>query len=353
MKRFTAFLICFFILTALPVPVFYAFRDLIPSENTENKASAAFPTLQDGSYASWPKRFEAWFSDTLPFKTQLIRLYRGTQQLLGTDYEASDVIRGTGDWLHYRKTLENYKGLLRFSDNELVTMRDALTGFFAEMEAQGRQVLFYIAPDKEQVYPETMPAAILRVSELSAGDQVSAWLSSETAFPVFYPKAELQAAAGTMPIYFRTDTHWNELGGFLAAQQIREAFTGIPRTLPQWHYAPEPGKDLANMLGLSSRMTEENAVAIDFGDGLEVRKTGTIDHGTLQWYESDAGNGKLMVIGDSFSEYFLRSAIHDVGRIVFVTYGELSRIDMAAEDPDYIVLMLVERNLPFLLNGIW
>ena len=101
-------------------------------------------------------------------------------------------------------------------------------------------------------------------------------------------------------------------------------------------------------------MEEKNAVLIDFNDGINVRKTETIEHGTIQRFTSDAPSGKkLMIIGDSFSEYFLRSAIHDVSEVLFVTFGELHRIDPIAEAPDYTVVMLVERNLPFLLNGIY
>ena len=55
----------------------------------------------------------------------------------------------------------------------------------------------------------------------------------------------------------------------------------------------------------------------------------------------------------SFSEYCLRSAIHDTNEVLFVTYGQLSLIDLEAEHPDYLVIMLVERNLPFLLNGFY
>ncbi|MBQ6509152.1 MAG: hypothetical protein IJI07_06740 [Flexilinea sp.] len=108
------------------------------------------------------------------------------------------------------------------------------------------------------------------------------------------------------------------------------------------------------MLGLSEVMKERNAVLIDFNDGITPQKTETIEHGTVQRYISDApSDKKLMIIGDSFSEYFLRSAIHDVSEILFVTYGELERIDPIAEAPDYIVVMLVERNLPFLVSGFY
>ena len=357
MKKSTViFLICFVLLTFAPVPVFYAFRPMIAQKNTENKAESAFPELSLSNYTTWPKRFESWLSDTLPFKTQLIELFRGTQYRLGLEYRQSDVIRGEDDTLFYRATVENYKGMERFTDDELRVIRDNLTNFFARMEGMGTKSLLYIAPDKEQVYGELMPSDIRVVSEESRADQTAAYLREEIEYPVLYEKDALKALSERFPVYFKTDTHWNELGGYFAARAIREAFTGVSADSgdPQYHYFPEDGKDLAAMLGIEEMETEPNTVLIDFNDGVTVNKTATVDHGTLQRFTSDApAHKKLMIIGDSFSEYFLRSAIHDVDEILFVTYGELSMVDIEAEAPDYLVVMLVERNLPFLLNGFW
>ena len=108
------------------------------------------------------------------------------------------------------------------------------------------------------------------------------------------------------------------------------------------------------MLGLSEQIPERNGVAIDHNDGINVWKPETVDHGKLQRFMSDAPDKKkMLLIGDSFSEYFMQSAIHDITEIHFVTYGELYRIDLVQESPDYVVIMLVERNLPFLVHGFY
>lgn len=349
------FLILFFILIGLPVFLFYAFPTLIPRENTENKAAENFPTLADGSFASWPKRFESWFSDNLPFKTQFIHLYRGLQNRFADDFEQSQVIRGADDWLFYRPTIENYKGLERFSDEELEQIRANLSDFFDHMEAQGSKCLFYIAPDKEQVYDAKMPARIRRVSELSRGDQVYEMLRQETDYRVIYPKAFFREIAESTPLYFSTDTHWNELGGWYAAQQIRRAFEGSEDPIHpiEYEFFEDNGKDLAGTLGLSKAIPEKNAVSLHFKDGIHAEKNGTMLNGAFQMYTSDAPKADMILIGDSFSEYYQRSAIHDVSDIAFITYGDLSILHMEDYSPTYIVLMLVERNLPFLLNRIY
>lgn len=355
-KHELLFLIFFALMTLAPVPVFYLFREQIGYKNTENKTESEFPTLSTQNYSTWPRRFEEWLSDTLPFKTQFIELYRGFQYRCGLDFIQSDVIRGREETLFYRKTVENYKGITRFTDEELHTAEQNLSGFFRQMEARGSSCLLYIAPDKEQVYGKFMPERIRRISDESRADQLAGYLSERVNYPVLYPKAALSELAADLPIYFSTDTHWNELGGYFASEQIRAAFTGesLSTEVPDYHYYDQHGKDLAGMLGLSESMIEKNSVLLDFDDGINTKKTGTIEHGTIQRYVSDAPSGKkLMIIGDSFSEYYLRSAIHDVSEIIFVTYGQLYRIDPIEEAPDYIVVMLVERNLPFLVSGFY
>lgn len=350
------FLICFIILIFAPVPVFYLFRDRIGYKNTENKTIGEFPELSTENYSTWPKRFEEWFSDVLPFKTQFIELYRGFQLHSGLDFAQSDVIRGSGGYLFYRTTIENYKGISRFTDEELERIRENLEGLFGNLESQGAKCLLYIAPDKEQVYPSLMPANIRRISPDSRADQVAAYLSGHGNFTVLYPKTRLTELSRTEPVYYTTDTHWNNLGGWIAATQVRSAFTGEPERedLPQFHYYDSEGKDLAGMLGLSEQIPEKNGVDIDYHDSINVWKPETVDHGKLQRFMSDAPvQKKMLLIGDSFSEYFMQSAIHDITEIHFVTYGELYRIDLTEEAPDYVVVMLVERNLPFLVHGFY
>ena len=355
-KRQFLFLIAFILLTFAPVPVYPLLKERIGHKNTENKAAAAFPELTPGNYTTFPRRFEEWLSDNLPFKTQFIELFRGFQFLAGTDYEQSDVIRGKEENLFYRVTVDNYKGLEQFSEQELETIQNHLSGFFGRMEESGTQCLLYIAPDKQQILSRYMPDRFRRVSEVSRGDRTAEWLSERISQTVLYPKQKLTEISMTHPVYFKTDTHWNELGGAAAAAQIRAAFSGTdaPEDIPAYHFYEEKGKDLAMMLGLSDRIREENAVLIDFNDNVESHKAETREYGRIQRFTSNAPvHKKLMIIGDSFSEYFLRSAIHDVDEVLFVTYGQLSLIDFEAEKPDYLVVMLVERNLPFLLNGFY
>lgn len=359
MKKSTwLFLIFFFLLIFAPIPVFSVFKEQIGYKNTENKAESSFPELNHRNFSTWPKRFEEYLSDTLPFKTQFIELFRGFQLKCGLDFTQSDVIRGKDNILFYRKTKNNYKGLTRLSEEELAQMTENLKSFFTDMENRGVKCLFYIAPDKEQVYSSRMPEAIFRVTEESMADQAVDYLKENMAYPVLYPKAELRELSEILPIYYDTDTHWNNLGGWAAARQIKEAFSGeaADMTPPEFHRYDSEGKDLAGMLGISELIPENNAVEIDYNDGLGIFKTQTIDFGSIQRFTSDdtdlSKHKRLMVIGDSFSEHYVRAALHDIKDILFVTYGDLDLIDFEAEIPDYLVIMLVERNLPFLLSPV-
>ncbi len=358
MKKQIIFLLFFILLTFMPIPVFTIFREQIGYKNTENKAISEFPELNRQNFSTWPKRFEEWLSDTLPFKTQFIELFRGFQLKSGLDFTQSDVIRGKENLLFYRKTIENYKGISRFSDAELEIITANLKAFFEQMENRGTKCLFYIAPDKEQVFNSFMPENIRRISTESRADQLTVYLKEHLPYPVIYPKAQFHETMKRYPIYYNTDTHWNNLGGWFAARQIKSVFTGEDESViePQFHYYERKGMDLAGMLGLSERIPELNAVEMEFDDGLGIYKTQTINYGNLQRFTNDDPHSeqhkKLLVIGDSFSEYFIRSAIHDIKDILFITYGDLYLIDLKEESPDYLVIMLVERNLPFLLSGI-
>ena len=71
-KHDLIFLLFFILLTFAPIPVFRVFREQIGYKNTENKAESDFPELNSQNFSTWPRRFEEYLSDTLPFKTQFI-----------------------------------------------------------------------------------------------------------------------------------------------------------------------------------------------------------------------------------------------------------------------------------------
>ena len=94
----------FFLFLAAPAVTFPFVKDHIDSENHENRRFAEKPDLSFGTLASFPKQFDDYFNDHLPYKNQLVMANTMKNDFLGVgttmmEYMTSSmVIRGKDNW---------------------------------------------------------------------------------------------------------------------------------------------------------------------------------------------------------------------------------------------------------------
>ena len=356
MKR-TQILFCSFFLfiIILPVPVFFSFYSMIPHESTENKALTGFPQFQFSEYTSFPKNFETWFIDHLPFKEQMVHLSRVIEYKIFHRFDETESVLGKNQWFFYRKTLRNYKGIDSFSSKEQQKITENAEYIAQWLSERGVKSSFLIAPDKEQVYPELMPDYVKRISENNRGEGLSQFIYSHSQIKWIYPKKQLSEISVDLPVYFSTDTHWNDLSGCIAANWIvAELDPSFTHLSCQFESSISEGMDLSNMVSMKKVIREKNAVTILYDDEIVSEKTGSVDYGRIQRFHSNAENQeKIVILGDSFGEYLIEPLNHFYSDVIFLKYGSLPDIDLQAEGITKFSLVLVERNLSFLLDGIY
>ena len=121
-----------------------------------------------------------------------------------------------------------------------------------------------LVPDKSTVYPEHLPPSVTRVHPQSRLEQLLEYLSKHSDVPVVDLRRAMLAAKRQRSVYYRTDTHWNGWGEYVAYREIMEAparhFPELgPR--PQSSFRPEirPAEfsgDMAGMAGLQPLLSE-------------------------------------------------------------------------------------------------
>jgi len=136
----------------------------------------------------------------------------------------------------------------------------AAPGWLAE---RGIRFLVVIAPNKETIYPEYMPARLNRLRETTRLDQIVSHMRARSNLAIIDPRAALRSAKAGGTVYFRTDTHWNDAGAWLLHREIVarlhawypdvEARPAVPivRVSRGW------SGDLTTKLGLEGRIGED------------------------------------------------------------------------------------------------
>lgn len=276
----------------------------------ENREKAPFPQFGDDVFA----QFDEYFADRAPYRDLLIKLYNNVARKLGMLYESmlynddgddvytaiNNALFGQDDWLFYTgdNSLGYYKGTNIPTERELrayVARAEKVNAYF---KAQGKQFVIFIAPNKEQIYPEYMPRGISVKHAVKREDVIYDYFKEHSDVTVLYPKAQILDAKKTYITYYQQDTHWNKYGGWIGANCIFDALNVTPGnvTITQTTHS---GGDLANMATLSPSVY----TAYDVVYRTEI----SIKFNVSNLYESEITssneNGRhLLLLGDSFRE---------------------------------------------------
>lgn len=143
---------------------------------------------------------------------------------------------GRDDWLFLshdsNRVLHQVRGLTPATKDQLDGYRALAEQRRAAFERLGLQYLFVVAPTKELVYHDKLPDGMTVDDELFPPHQM-AGVIRDAGVPVELLLPALRAARSTLgEVYYRTDTHWNQVGGLAAyrviAAQIVDRIGGKP-----------------------------------------------------------------------------------------------------------------------------
>src|SRR5882672_1615463 len=215
----------------------------------------------------------------------------------------------------------------------LLAFAGRLERLAAYAAATGVPVVFAVAPDKETLYPEYLPKVQGPSSHCDLSEELRVALQGKRHLKTLDLHAPLQAGKAKERVYFKTDSHWNDVGGWRVARALLEGSCASRSACPK---LPEPSLsmktysgDLAAFIGLGAVLTEQY-VALEVPEGKREGR-------------------RLHVVGDSFAQsllHFLR-ADESVGEVSWWHYGT-GAIDfrpMVAARPDAILIVVVEREL--------
>jgi hypothetical protein len=118
---------------------------------------------------------------------------------------------------------------LQFSPQELLGLKKIQEGRRDWLAQRGIQYMFVIAPDKQSVYPEHLPSWLKPIRHHTKLDQFFDYMRTHSTVTVLDLRPALRAAKQIAPTYYKTDSHWNSFGGFVACQQILK---NLPQKTP-------------------------------------------------------------------------------------------------------------------------
>lgn len=202
---------------------------------SENRMLANMPPppkkLRD--LAVWRTGIDTFLSDHFGFRQWYIQRYQREMRHFDVIPASVPVLKGIDGWFFFTLfgTIDDFYGRIPLNDEQLqawITAQETKKRWLGE---RGIHYLLLVAPNKQSVHPQMLAANALATRGQSRYDQLLAKFGGQT--PDFMPDLRhiLRTKADEgQSLYYKNDTHWNDLGAYLA---FREAMKKLSAWFPE------------------------------------------------------------------------------------------------------------------------
>lgn len=355
-NKFGVILILFLCFLIMPNIIYRIFYKNFDHTNYENRIFASKPILVLTNINEYPKKYEEYFNDYLPFRNELVKLKNLNDIFVFKNIIHGGVLLGKDKWLFPKDLTEKYIGIEKynFTEKELEKAKNNLIHFRDELKKKNIDFIFMVCPDKQSIYFEYMPDYIKRKSIKSGTDIFVEYIKNNTDIKVVYPKEELLKYKDKYQLYYKYDNHWNNLGAYIGYSELMKSLNIYVDNIDNvnikslsanerfnfdiYHY-----NDLANLLGLSKIKYYNNDKAYIISN--YITKNYYVKDGFLYNSKAYSNENNIMMIKDSFSLNMIDYIATEFKQSEFILTYSFRNEDILKYKPDIVVFETVERVL--------
>ena len=331
----------------------------------ENRGLAARPALGTTPRQCWRfvLRYRDYFNDHFGLRPLLVRIHARASVAWLDSAPNERVLLGREGWLYlnkWDKGIESTRAVDPFTLEDLERWRRVLERRRDVLAQRGITYVLTVAPDKSTIYPEYLPPAVTRVYPQSRLEQLIDYLREHGDATLVDLRPALVAAKHQRPVYYLTDTHWNEWGAYVAYREIVAALRGRYPGLeakPASTFSVETLPDafsggLADMAGLGDYLREDEIRLTLLSPGISrTVSTESGRNGDVEFSAAESPNPaapRLVMLHDSFGDSLKPLLSEHFRRAAFFRTPRVSLQVLDREKPDVVIQEIVERSL---MNG--
>jgi len=353
----------FVVIISLPLVVQISGLNL-DVESFENRAMAEYPKYPKNikELNKWTDRFEAYINDNLPFRIFMMKNYNTFLYYLEASANKK-IILGENGWVfsNFDNVLNQYIGRSFLSKAKTKNFCDVIKRNADYFESRKIPFYFFIAPNKHTIYNEHLPSYTNKIIKQKRNfDIVRSYLKENTQVREVNIRPDLLEYKQKLPkLYYKTDTHWNGFGSFVAYLRVINAIKMHFKSLKKlsWidTYTKEEVKnktDLSNIMGLwnnlegveiNNRLKKNNRIKLErigAKQKFPAKETHIIE-------TKNKSGLVLLLLRDSFSTAMIPYYEHSFSKIIAThhNYGDWDTSLLLREKPDLVIFEVVERYL--------
>lgn len=345
---------CFF-LACILICFAFSFVPFEDDDQSENRRKADFPTEISEAF---PDQFDAFYQDHFPFRSFMIKKFYTLRKSIKDNPK---VIIGSDDWLFlnsspfdtYAKTnnsLGDFTGKTLLDETELAEYEAKMKKQKNFFDEHGIRFLIMIPPNKMSVYPELAPKAYRKLKAPYSRYEQTEDAIRKAGIPFINLKKLFEKDKGEYPLYYRTDTHWNDFGAYKAFQHLMNILMKKVPDIENVVAEPSPCGDNYRMSGAAEKCSDSHYTPVltfknDAGECVSED-----DSGYIRCTNPKAPYKEHILVGrDSFAERLIPYFSRMFQETTFIWSGKLSNEEMfdiiERETPDIVLYTFAERNL--------
>jgi len=329
-------------------------------ERREAASAPEFPPRSLKAALRLPVEWEPHYMDTFGLRDRLLRA-RSRLHWFGMGLSpTANIAKGSEGWVYTRvnQSREAWRGTLPMTSAELRLWTSALEQRRAWLESLGIRYLYVVAPNKETIYPEHVPADWRPVAPNAPSrlDQLLTAMQGEQVDILDLRPALHAARALDRPgdeVYTRLGSHWNGHGSRAAYEAIMESVrASFPetRTLGDTElvrlYNVGRGDSWGSHLYIDDLLLQREWLLVHQGGPRhELLVSGGDRTGPSRSQKLGQPGPRIMVFHDSFGPYIQGALAESFPKASFHWQPRFDPSDVLAERPELVIDFYVERAL--------
>lgn len=358
-NRIVASLFCLI----LVLPNLANFLSIKNDNAMDNRNLAKAPVLTIKNLPQFTTEYENYFNDNFGFRTELIRAYFYLKYKLFKSSTLSmqneKAYFGKDGFIFYKadKEYEDVQAKAPFTNNELASIRRNIIAESDYLKSKNIKFYIVIAPNKSTIYNDKLPVYVkYSESKQHRTDQFIDLLTNIPDINIIDLRAPLFDAKKNNQVYYKTDTHWNDIGSFYGYQAIMNKIKiDYPNLTPISYDDFEEGPrnkfsgDLTPMLGLSDFISED-AQTLKYKRKISSRQISDVEFPSIDKnvdvlkYENRSSNApRIVIFRDSFFRKLTLLFAETFKDTTCVWQYKIDNEVVKKEKPDIVILEVAER----------
>ena len=317
--------------------------------NYENRNLYEIPELTFKDITNFPKNYENYFNDHLPFKNEIRKTRSNILYNIFNISSSPRVIVGEDGWLFYNSrvaegvdTISDYRNIIKYNKQEKENIKNSLLDTRDKLKENNINFYVLVTPNKENVYSDKLEKIIKRGNNSkSRTEDLIEYLKENSDLNIIYPKDQLINNRKINETYYKYDTHWNSYGAYLGVSELMKTID-TEFEIPEVAITKQKKSgDLARM-NLIQNTTNNEPIINNFYDDINYECVEDVEFKKCNSNEA-LYDKTLLVVGDSFRESTIQFLSKIYKETIFIHRNYYKEDLIKKYDVNIVIYEAVER----------